>query len=72
MFDILLRVSMGESWQSAILGVLPSRKGAVAKERDSASEDEKVDEDDVAKSNIGDCIEKAIIGTNCSEEKYKN
>lgn len=29
MFDILLRVSEGQSWDQAILGVLPSRKGAV-------------------------------------------
>lgn len=29
-FDILLRVSEGKSWQAAILGVLPSRKGATA------------------------------------------
>lgn len=29
MFDILLRVSEGQSWDQAILGVLPSRKGAL-------------------------------------------
>lgn len=31
-FDILLRVSEGESWDQAILGVLPMRKGAIALE----------------------------------------
>lgn len=47
MFDILLRVSSGESWPDAILTVLPSRKGAVARGAAAAAVADDADADDV-------------------------
>lgn len=47
-FDILLRVSMGESWPDAILSVLPSRKGAIAKSDETPADDDDAPADNEA------------------------
>lgn len=42
-FDIMLRVSEGQSWATAIMGVLPMRKGAIALENISNDDDRQVE-----------------------------